>query len=426
MTYLEMPKEQLEKELEQLKNKYAEYQSRKLDLNMSRGILSKEQLDLTKDMLKVFSESENCISDSGIDCRNYGLLDGLPEAKKIFSDIMEVAPDNIIVCGNSSLNIMYDAMARAMLYGTTDGCEPWCKLNEVKFLCPVPGYDRHFSICESLGIKMISIPMTSEGPDMDMVEELVRSDESIKGIWCVPKYSNPDGVVYSDDTIRRLASLETKAKDFRIFYDNAYVVHSLYGEPVKQLNIFDEAKKAGKEDLIFMFVSTSKISFPGSGVAAIAASDANIARIKSIMSMQTIGYDKLNQLRHVRYFKDADGIRRHMKKHADIIRPKFEAVDEIMTRELGGLGIAEWSKPQGGYFISLDLLDGCAKRTFELMSGAGIKVTPAGSAFPYGVDPRDRNLRIAPTFPPLSELRVAAEALCICSKIACIEKLLSK
>ncbi len=426
MTYLEMPKEQLEKELEQLKNKYAEYQSRKLDLNMSRGILSKEQLDLTKDMLKVFSESEDCISDSGIDCRNYGLLDGLPEAKKIFSDIMEVAPDNIIVCGNSSLNIMYDAMARAMLYGTTDGCEPWCKLNEVKFLCPVPGYDRHFSICESLGIKMISIPMTSEGPDMDMVEELVRSDESIKGIWCVPKYSNPDGVVYSDDTIRRLASLETKAKDFRIFYDNAYVVHSLYGEPVKQLNIFDEAKKAGKEDLIFMFVSTSKISFPGSGVAAIAASDANIARIKSIMSMQTIGYDKLNQLRHVRYFKDVDGIRRHMKKHADIIRPKFEAVDEIMTRELGGLGIAEWSKPQGGYFISLDLLDGCAKRTFELMSGAGIKVTPAGSAFPYGVDPRDRNLRIAPTFPPLSELRVAAEALCICSKIACIEKLLSK
>lgn len=426
MKYSDMSKEQLQNTLNELKDKYENYKSRGLELNMARGILSKAQLEITKDMLNSLSSSEDCITESGIDCRNYGLLDGIPEAKNIFSDIMEVPEKNIIVCGNSSLNIMYDAMARAMLYGVSEDSEPWCRQGKIKFLCPVPGYDRHFAICESLGIEMINIPMTEEGPDMDMVESLVKEDSSIKGIWCVPKYSNPDGSVYSDNTIRRLAALDTKANDFRIFYDNAYIVHSIYDECAVQLNIFDEAKKYGKEDQIFMFVSTSKISFPGSGVAAIAASDSNIKMIKSVMTVQTIGYDKLNQLRHVRYFKNADGIRRHMKEHAAIIRPKFEAVDEILTKELDGLGIAKWSKPKGGYFISLDLIDGCAKRTCQLVSDAGIKLTPAGATFPYGKDPHDSNLRIAPTFPPIDELRTAAEVLCVCAKIACAEKLLAE
>jgi len=424
MQYSQYTKPQLESELENLRTEYKAFQDKKLRLDMSRGKPSPAQLALTQDMLGVISSHECCITEDGIDCRNYGLLDGIPEAKKLFGDLLCVPAANIIIGGNSSLNMMYDEIARCMLFGTCDSPLPWSRLDKVKFLCPVPGYDRHFSICESMGIEMINIPMTPEGPDMDMVEELVASDDSIKGIWCVPKYSNPEGVVYSDETILRFASLKTAAPDFRIFWDDAYIIHSLNGEPAHILNIFDEAAKAGNPNLPVIFTSTSKISFPGSGIAAMASSDANIKNTKKYMSVQTIGYDKLNQMRHVLYFHSADGMREHMKHHADIIRPKFRIVlDNLKTLE--EYGIAQWTEPDGGYFISLDVLDGCASRVYNLMKDAGVTMTGAGATFPYGKDPRDRNLRIAPSFPSNEELETASKILVLCVRIAGAERLLS-
>lgn len=424
MKYTEMSKEELAAEKASLNKEYAVLKSEGLQLNMARGVLSAKQLDLTQEMLGVLRTPEDCVTEAGTDCRNYGLLDGIPEAKRLFAQMLEVSEDELIVGGNSSLNMMYDALARNMIYGTEDGGEPWAKQGEIKFLCPVPGYDRHFAICESLGIKMINVPLYADGPDMDVIEKLVTSDASIKGIWCVPKYSNPTGAVYSDECVRRFAALRPAAKDFRIMWDNAYIVHALYGDAAKQHNIFEEAKKYGNENMIYEFASTSKISFPGSGVAVVASSKTNIDMIKKRMSVQTIGADKLNQMRHVRYFKSFDGILAQMKRHAEIIAPKFRLVDELLTRELDGKGIASWSNPEGGYFISLNVLPGCAAAVYAKMSDLGVKLTPSGATYPYHNDPDDSNLRIAPTFPPIEELEKATEALCLCVKLAAVEKLI--
>ncbi len=421
MNYSELSPEEAQSLLASLQQQYEALRQKNLKLDMSRGVPAKAQLDLTLDMLHNLDTAENCIADCGTDCRSYGTLDGIPEAKKLFADLLDVPDGNVIVFGNSSLNIMYDTVARAMLYGVC-GSTPWGKLEKVKFLCPAPGYDRHFSICQSLGIEMITVKMTENGPDMDEVERLVTSDDSIKGIWCVPKYSNPEGIVYSDETVLRFARLKPAAKDFRIFWDDAYNVHPLYETCAEIPNLFEECAKAGNPDMPYIFISTSKISFPGSGVAVIACSDANIAQIKSIMTVQTIGHDKLNQLRHVRFFKNAQGIYDHMQLHAAILRPKFECVLDAFRKNLSGLGIAEWTEPRGGYFISLNVPRGCAKRVFALMSGIGVKLTTAGATFPYGIDPEDRNLRIAPSYPTLDDLAIAADALTLCVRIAALEQ----
>ncbi len=422
MNYTALSKDVAKKEYDALLAKYEEYKSRGLKLDMSRGKPGRDQLDITMDMLDALSV-DDCVSEAGFDCRNYGLLDGVPEAKRLFSELLGIKEERILVAGNSSLNLMYDAVSRAMLYGI-DGNTPWSKQGAVKFLCPAPGYDRHFAICQSLGIEMITVPMTENGPDMDVVEKLVSTDSSVKGIWCVPKFSNPGGIVYSDDTVKRFAALKPAASDFRIFWDNAYAVHDFdVDRPVKLLNIFDEADKYGNTDLIYCFASTSKISFPGSGVAIMAASEKNLAEAKKVMTVQTIGFDKINMLRHVKYFKNADGVYSKMREHAKIIKPKFDAVLETLDRELSGLGIARWNSPLGGYFISLDALPGTAKRIHALMSALGVTLTPAGATFPYGLDPEDKNLRIAPTFPPINELIAASEILCLCTKLAALEKL---
>lgn len=426
MEYSSYNKPMLKCELEQLEKQYSDFKALGLKLDMSRGKPNREQLDITEEMLGILEKGSDCTAENGLDCRNYGLLDGLPEAKKLFSDVYGVPAENILVGGNSSLNMMYDTIARAMLYGVAGSDKPWCAVQNRKFLCPAPGYDRHFAITESLGFELIPVPMTPNGPDMNVVEELAASDESIKGIWCVPKYSNPEGVTYSDETVRRFASMKTAAKDFRIMWDNAYAVHDLVEEGDELLDIFAEAKKFGTEDRIFYFASTSKISFPGSGVAIMAASETNLKQIKSIMTIQTIGADKLNMLRHVKYFKNAEGVRHHMKLHADIIRPKFEAVLNSFDNELSGKGIANWTKPNGGYFISLNVMPGTAKRVFELCKNVGLTLTQVGATFPYGIDPNDTNLRIAPTFPSNDELKKACEVLCLCVKIAAIEKMLAK
>ena len=421
MTYAQMPLSLLNEELSNLRRRYNDYRGMELNLDMSRGKPCVEQLVLTQEMLGVISAPEDCISENGFDCRNYGLPDGIPEAKRIFAEILDVPPKNIMVGGNSSLNLMYDEIARAMLYGTCDSNKPWNRYDSVTFICPVPGYDRHFAICETMGINMITVPMNDDGPDMDAVDELVCRDESIKGIWCVPKYSNPDGTVYSDDTIRRFASLKPKARDFRIFWDNAYIIHSINGEPARQLNLFTESQKYGNDNMPLIFTSTSKISFPGSGLAVLAASDANIAQTKKTLSVMTIGYDKLNQMRHVKFFGSAACIYQHMQLHAEILRPKFETVlDEL--EKLRPLGIAEWNRPDGGYFISINLYDGCASRVYTMTKEAGVTLTPAGATFPYGKDPRDRNLRIAPTYPSKDDLKTAVEILCLCIRMASVEK----
>ncbi len=425
MLYTEMNKEQLAGEKAALDKKYEEFKNKGLKLTMARGIPAPEQLDLSMEMLN--TPLTDTMSESGNDCRSYGVLDGIPEAKKLFAEILDVQPENIIVGGNSSLQLMYDTISRAMLLGVLGSEKPWCKYDKVKFLCPAPGYDRHFGICESLGIEMITVPYKEDGPDMDEVERLVASDETIKGIWCVPMYSNPTGISYSDEVVRRFANLKPAAKDFRIFWDNAYCVHHLSDDgQAHLLNIIDECRKAGNPDMVFEFTSTSKISFPGSGVAVICASKDNIEFIKKQMGKQTIGFDKLNQLRHVRFFKNRKGIEEQMRRHADIIRPKFEAVLRTLETELKPLGIATWTDPRGGYFISFNGMDGTAKRIVALAKEAGVTMTNAGATYPYGNDPHDSNIRIAPTYPSIDELQTAMDLFCVCVRLASVEKLLEK
>lgn len=422
--YKDLSREELLKEKENLEQQFAEIKAKGLKLDMSRGKPSTAQLNLSMGMMDVLDSNADLVCEEGVDCRNYGVLDGIKEAKELLADMTEVSPDNIIIYGNSSLNVMYDTVARSMTHGVM-GSTPWCKLDKVKFLCPVPGYDRHFKITEHFGIDMINIPMHEDGPDMDMVEEYVNNDPAVKGIWCVPKYSNPQGITYSDETVRRFARLKPAAEDFRIYWDNAYGIHHLYEDKQDNLvEILMECKKEGNPDMVYKFCSTSKVSFPGSGVAAIGTSKANIADIKKQMTIQTIGHDKLNQLRHVRFFKDIHGMVLHMRKHADILRPKFEMVDEILTKELEGLGIGTWTKPLGGYFITFETLEGCATSVVKKAKEAGVVLTGAGAPFPYGTDPRDFVIRIAPSYPTLEELRQAAEVFVLCVKLASVEKLL--
>lgn len=424
--YSEMSREELQALRKELQKKYREYQGMDLKLDMSRGKPSVDQLDLSMGMMDVLSSSDDLTCEDGTDCRNYGVLDGIREAKELIGDMIEVNPDNIIIYGNSSLNVMYDTIARSITNGVM-GNTPWCKLDKVKFLCPVPGYDRHFAITEYFGIEMVNVPMTPTGPDMDIVEKLVASDETIKGIWCVPKYSNPQGISYSDDTVRRFARLKPAAKDFRIYWDNAYGMHHLYDHDQDHLiEILAECKRAGNPDLVYKFSSTSKVSFPGSGIAAIATSHNNMEDIKTQLRIQTIGHDKVNQLRHVRFFGDIHGMVEHMRKHADILRPKFEAVQTILEQELGGLGIGTWSSPKGGYFISFDSLEGCAKAIVARCKKAGVVMTKAGATYPYGKDPHDCNIRIAPSYPPVGDLIAAMELFSLCVKLVSVEKLLAE
>ena len=424
MKYKEMSKEELLKEREGVSAKYEELKAMGLKLDMSRGKPNTEQLDISMEMIDTLSRSHKLVGEEGVDCRNYGVLDGIIEAKRLLSAMIECPEENIIIYGNSSLNVMYDTVARSMTHGVM-GSTPWAKLDKVKFLCPVPGYDRHFAITEFFGIEMINIPTNSEGPDMDMVEDLVSKDASIKGIWCVPKYSNPSGITYSDETVRRFARLKPAAEDFRIYWDNAYCIHHLYEDKQDHIiEILEECAKAGNPDMVFKFCSTSKVTFPGSGIAAISASKANLEFIKKQLTIQTIGHDKLNQLRHTRFFGDFNGMMEHMKKHAAIIRPKFEAVLDTLDREIGELDIATWTKPNGGYFISFDTIDGCAKKVVSLCKDAGVIMTAAGATYPYGKDPRDSNIRIAPTYPSTDELKQACEIFVTCVKLATIDKLL--
>lgn len=424
MQYNDMSKEELLALKESLNKEYAEAKSKGLALDMSRGKPSAKQLDVSLGLLDTINSSSDLKALDGTDCRNYGVLDGIPEAKKLMADMMGTTPDHVIVYGNASLNIMYDQISRAYTHGIL-GNTPWCKLDKVKFLCPVPGYDRHFAITERFGIEMINIPMSESGPDMGMVEEYVSKDASVKGIWCVPKYSNPQGYTYSEETVKRMAALKPAAEDFRIFWDNAYVIHDLYDDNKDEIaDIISECEKAGNPDMVFEFASTSKVSFPGSGIAALATSANNIADIKKQLTIQTIGHDKLNQLRHVRFFMDINGLKEHMRKHAEFMRPKFEAVESVLEEELGGLGIGSWTEPKGGYFISFEAMDGCAKAIVAKCKEAGVKLTGAGATFPYGKDPKDSNIRIAPSFPTPEEMKQAADLFVLCVKLVSVEKLL--
>lgn len=405
-------------QLRELMAEYEKVKAKGLKLDMSRGKPCSEQLSLADPMLNILTPDE-CFGSA--DYRNYGILDGIPEAKALFAQLLGVSADNVIVGGNSSLQLMYDAVARCMLYGHAGG-KPWKDQGKIKFIAPVPGYDRHFGICESLGIEMINVAMTDDGPDMDEVERIVKSDASVKGMWNVPKYSNPGGAVYSEETVKRLASMECAAEDFLLMWDNAYVVHSLSGNIAEIPEILSECAKAGNPDRVIEFVSTSKMGYPGAGVAALASSVDNVKRIKSVMAFQTIGYDKINQLRCVKFFKNADGIKAHMRKHADILRPKFEAVNEVLARELGDSGAGSWKNVDGGYFISYYTHKNCAKRTVALCREAGVTLTNAGATFPLGIDPEDSNIRIAPSLPPVEELKTAIEVLALCSRIAALEK----
>ena len=423
-SYQNLSKEQLLALKSELEASYEEKKALNLQLDMSRGKPSPSQLDVSLGLMDALNSNSVLKSEDGTDCRNYGVLDGIPEAKKLMADMMGTTADHIIIFGNASLTIMYDSISRSYTHGVL-GSTPWCKLDKVKFLCPVPGYDRHFAITERFGIEMINVPMAQDGPDMDMVEELVANDDSIKGIWCVPKYSNPQGYCYSDETVRRFANLKPAAKDFRIYWDNAYVIHHLYEDNQVEIpDIISECEKAGNPNLVYEFASTSKVSFPGSGIAAMAASAENLADVKKQMTIQTIGYDKLNQLRHVAYFKNIDGLKAHMKKHADAMRPKFEAVLKVLDEELTGAEIGSWVKPLGGYFISFDAMEGCAKKIVAKCKEAGVTLTNAGATFPYGKDPKDSNIRIAPSFPTPEEMAVATDLFVLCVKLVSVEKLL--
>ena len=422
MLYNQMSREELVTLKNELDKKYEEVKSLGLSLDMSRGKPGSDQLDLTIDMLNVMVDANDCKAENGFDCRNYGVLDGIPECKKLFAELLDVEPNNIIVGGSSSLNLMYDYLNQCMYQGIA-GCEPWSKQGKVKFICNVPGYDRHFAITEFFGIEMISVEMDEFGPDVEKIAELVK-DPMVKGMFCVPKYSNPNGVTYSDDRVKALASLEPAAKDFRVIWDNAYIIHELTDTPDVLMNIFDACKEYGTEDYFVEFTSTSKISFPGAGVSAIAASDNNIAEIKKRLNFQTISYDKLNQLRHVKYFKNVDGIRKHMERHAKIIAPKFEMVLKMLEAEIKPCGIGEWVKAKGGYFISYNTIGCSAKRIGELCKEAGLILTTVGATYPYGVDPEDKNIRIAPTFPSVENLEKAMEVFCLCAKLAAVEALI--
>lgn len=424
--YKDLSREELLEIKKKLEKEFDKVKSQGLHLDMSRGKPSKAQLDLSMGMMDVLTSDSDLVCSEGVDCRNYGVIDGIKEAKQLFADMMEVPKDNIIIFGNSSLNVMYDTVARAMTHGIM-GSTPWCKLDKVKFLCPVPGYDRHFAITEHFGIEMINVPMTENGPDMDIVQQYVENDPSVKGIWCVPKYSNPQGITYSDETVHRFATLNPAAEDFRIFWDNAYGIHHLYEDKQDYLiEILMECKKEGHPDMVYKFGSTSKISFPGSGIAAIAGSDDNMADIRQMMAVQTIGHDKLNQLRHVRFFKDIHGMVTHMKLHAEILRPKFEAILTCLDKELSGLEIGTWLAPRGGYFISFDAMEGCAKAIVAKAKEAGLVMTPSGATFPYGNDPKDSNIRIAPSFPTPEELVVATKVFVLSVKLVSIDKILSE
>ena len=424
--YKEMTREELEAQKAELEKQFADSKGKGLQLDMSRGKPEPAQLDMGMALMDVLNSDSDMKCMEGIDTRNYGLLDGITEAKHLMADVMGAPAENVIVFGNSSLSIMYDMVSRSVTHGVM-GSTPWCKLEKVKFLCPVPGYDRHFAITQHFGIEMITIPMTSDGPDMDLVEKYVSEDEAVKGIWCVPKYSNPSGITYSDETVKRFAALKPAAKDFRIYWDNAYAVHHLYEDKQDTLlEILSECEKAGNPDIVYEFCSTSKISFSGAGIAAMASSPANLADIRKTLTLRTIGYDKVNQLRHARFFVNVEGMLAHMKKHADIIRPKFEAVLSVLEEELGGLGLGEWTKPLGGYFISFDAMEGCAKAIVAKCKEAGVVLTGAGATFPYGKDPKDSNIRIAPTYPTAEEMAAATDVFVLCVKLVSVEKLLAQ
>ncbi len=424
--YQELSREELLELREQLLAEYEDAKGKGLKLDMSRGKPGVSQLELSMPMLDVINSHSDMKTVLGNDTRNYGDLDGIGECRRLMADMMGVKKDNVVVCGNSSLNIMYDTVSRSMTKGV-NGSTPWAKLDNVKFLCPVPGYDRHFKITEYFGIEMINVPLLDDGPDMDIVEQYVNNDATVKGIWCVPKYSNPTGNSYSDEVVRRFANLKPAAEDFRIYWDNAYGIHHLYDDKQDEiLNILEECEKAGNPNMVYIFASTSKITFPGSGVSAVASSLENIDFIESQMTVQTIGHDKINQLRHARFFKDINGLKAHMKIHADLIRPKFEAVLDVLERELEGLGIGSWTKPYGGYFISFDAMDGCAKAIVAKCKEAGVVLTGAGATYPYGKDPKDSNIRIAPSFPTPEEMTMATNLFVLCVKLVSVEKLLNE
>ena len=424
--YQELSKEELLSLKNQLEKEFEDVKGKGLKLDMSRGKPGISQLTLSMPMLDVISSASDMRTVLGNDTRNYGDLDGIGECRRLMADMMSVKKDNVVVCGNSSLNIMYDTVSRSMIKGV-NGATPWSKLDKVKFLCPVPGYDRHFRITEYFGIEMVNVPLKDDGPDMDMVEEYVNNDPAVKGIWCVPKYSNPTGISYSDEVVRRFANLKPAAEDFRIFWDNAYCIHHLYEDRQDEIfNILEECEKAGNPDRVYIFASTSKVTFPGSGVSAIASSLKNIDFIESQMTVQTIGHDKINQLRHARYFKGIEGMKEHMKKHAELMRPKFEAVENGLEKELAGLGIGTWTKPNGGYFISFDAMEGCAKAIVAKCKEAGVVLTGAGATYPYGKDPKDSNIRIAPSFPTPEEMSQATDLFVLCVKLVSVEKLLER
>lgn len=425
VNFLSMSAAELKEKKAELEERYGRFQAQGLKLNMARGKPAVAQLELSMGMLDLLNSESDVHASTGDDCRNYGLPDGLPELRQLFAELMGVDSHNIIVGGNSSLNMMFDAISCAMTHGFA-GCEPWGKQGHLKFLCPSPGYDRHFAITEYFGFELVTVPMLPTGPDMDLVEKLVAQDPSVKGIWCVPKYSNPTGITYSDETVRRFAALKPAAKDFRIFWDNAYCVHDLSDTPDTLLNLWEECRKNHSIDLPVFFASTSKITFPGAGVSAMGASESNLAVFREHYSFQTIGPDKLNQLRHIYFLKDMEGVKKQMQRHRAIIEPKFRTVIGRLESEVGGTGIASWTNPNGGYFISVDVLDGCAKRVVSLCKQAGVTLTGAGASYPYQKDPRDSNIRVAPTFPPVEELEQAMDLFCICVQLAAAEKLLEK